>query len=331
MFDSAYFKLTAWYVTIIMAISVLFSVWIYREATQELRTSFERQGVLLQQPLYGMPEKLQIIRSLADQQLEASRSRLLTNLIYLNLLVLGVGAAASYVLAKRTMRPIEAALEAQNRFTADASHELRTPLTAMKTEIEVALRDKQLTPQETKALLQSNLEEVDRLSTLAEGLLVLATDTALTPQPINLEPVIARVSRRLQVLAEDKQIIIKQALQPISAMGDEVAIEKVMGILLDNAIKYSPAGKTVTITVSSQNSHAQITVRDEGIGIRRTELPHVFERFYRADAARSKEKTSGHGLGLSIAKKLVEELNGGITAESKPGKGSTFIVSLPLG
>lgn len=331
MFDSAYLKLTAWYVTIIMAISVLFSVWIYREATLELQTGFERQGTALQQPLYSMPEKLQIIRSVAADQLEASRARLLANLVYLNLLVLGVGGAASYVLAKRTMRPIEDALEAQNRFTADASHELRTPLTAMKTEIEVSLRDQDLSVKEAKKLLQSNLEEIDRLTSLAEDLLVLASDNkAQPPQPVNLGPLINQVSKRLKPLADSRRIIIKQQLRALQVVSDEAHLDKIIGILLDNAIKYSPEGKAVTITTSIQGSNGQLIIADEGVGIKGVDLPHIFERFYRADTARSKEKIAGHGLGLSIAKKLTEQLGGEIVVESEAGKGSTFTITLPL-
>lgn len=330
MFDSAYLKLTAWYVAIIMAISILFSAWIYGEATHELRSGLERQGVVMQDPIFGA-DKLQIIRTIAEEQLEASRVRLLTNLIYLNLLVLGVGAFASYLLAKRTMRPIEAALEAQHRFTADASHELRTPLTAMKTEIEVALRDRALSKQEATELLKSNLEEIDRLSALSEALLTLARDTETSPQqPIALNELASTSCKRLKPLATAKSITVSCNLEPIKVVGDKAGLEKIIGILLDNAIKYSPPETTISISTSRKGNSGVLIVDDQGLGIKASDQAHIFDRFYRADTSRSKEKIAGHGLGLSIAKKLIEDMHGEIWVSSKVGEGSTFTVKLPL-
>lgn len=329
MFNAAYLRLTAWYVAIIMAISILFSAWIYNEATHELRSGLQRQGVVMEEPIFGA-DKLQIIQTLADEQLEVSRARLLTNLVYLNILVLGVGAIASYLLAKRTMRPIEAALEAQNRFTADASHELRTPLTAMKTEIEVALRDASLSKQEARELLESNLEEIDRLSSLSEALLTLARDDEPPAlKPVALDQLAGLSCKRLNSLAAAKQITVTCNLEPVTVVGDKISLEKIVGILLDNAIKYSPAKTTIAVSSSKKGTAGFLTIADQGLGIKASDQAHIFERFYRADTSRSKEKIAGHGLGLSIAKKLIESMHGEIQVTSQAGKGSTFTVKLP--
>ncbi len=325
IFDTAYLKLTAWYVAIIMAISLLFSVWVYSQARHEIQFGLTRIVH------YGPQEELQgmIGRQFVEEQLAASRRRLILRLAGFNLTILAAGAAGSYFLARRTMRPIEDAVETQHRFTADASHELRTPLAAMKTEIEVGLRDKKLTKDEAIALLQSNLEEVDRLGGLAEGLLTLSqADKAVMLAPVSLEEVAAKVAKRLKSLADVKKIAIVKDLRPVIVQGDEAALDKIIGILLDNAIKYSPANTEITLRVYQKDSHAYVEVRDQGIGIKASELPHVFDRFYRADTSRSKTQIPGHGLGLSIAQKLSEQMNAKLTATSAQGKGSVFLLSL---
>src|SRR4030042_6455251 len=171
MFHSARIKLTLWYLLIIMAISVLFSLIIYRVQSNEpervllrQRTLIERGGFL--RPGFGPPE-------LEPEILEEARRRLMLNLILINLGVLIISGGAAYFLAGRTLEPIEKALENQKRFVADASHELRTPLTTMKTELEVNLRSKGLV-EEAKKILESNLEEVDKLGYLSDKLLRLS-------------------------------------------------------------------------------------------------------------------------------------------------------------
>ncbi len=326
LFDTAYLKLTAWYVAIIMAISLMFSIWVYSQARHELQFGLNR--VIHIGPIENLPDDE--YGQFIQDRLEDSRNRLIVRLISLNLIVLAVGAAASYLLARRTMRPIEESVEAQHRFTADASHELRTPLAAMKAEIEVGLRDKKLTKDEAVALLKSNLEEIDHLGGLAEGLLALTQiDNAFAPVPISLEEAVSKVAKRLEPLAALKKVGIKRELEPVIVQGDEAALDKIIGILLDNAIKYSPANSKISLRTRQKDGRGYLEVKDQGIGIKATELPHIFDRFYRADSSRSKTHVPGHGLGLSIAQKLAENLNGKIEAASTPGKGSKFTVILP--
>lgn len=325
LFDVAYLKLTGWYVAIIMAISLLFSVWVYNQANAELQLELNRFVHIgpLMDPESGT------LRTIIQDQLDDSRHRIIVRLVSLNLIVFAVGAAASYLLARRTLSPIEESVEAQHRFTADASHELRTPLAAMKAEIEVGLRDKKLTKEDAIELLQSNLEEVDRLGVLAEGLLALTQDHPTpTLVPVSLEEVAGKVAKRLQPLADAKNITIKRELQPVIVLADEASLDKIIGILLDNAIKYSSDNTEIAMRTYQKDGHAYVEVKDQGIGIKASELAHIFDRFYRADSSRSKTQVPGHGLGLSIAQKLAETLDARITATSTPGKGSIFTVKL---
>ena len=325
LFDAAYLKLTAWYVAIVMTISLLFSVWVYNQARNELQLGLNRVVHIGPIEDLGNGQFAQIIQD----RLEDSRHRLVIRLATLNLAVFATGALGSYWLARRTLQPIEEAVEAQHRFTADASHELRTPLAAMKAEIEVGLRDKKLTKEEAVELLQSNLEEVDRLGGLAEGLLALTqTDSSPVRAPVSLEEVASKVAKRLQPLADAKQIKVERELEPVIASADELALDKIIGILLDNAIKYSPPKTKITLRTYQKDNHGCLEVRDQGIGIKASELPHIFDRFYRADSSRSKAQIPGHGLGLSIAQKLAENLGGKIEAASTPGKGSNFTLDI---
>jgi two-component system sensor histidine kinase CiaH len=326
LFDAAYIRLTVWYVAIIMSISLLFSVWVYNQARNELQFGLDR---IVHVGPRGIPADT--FAALIEERLDASRRRVILRLVSLNVIVLAVGAGASYWLARRTMQPIEEAMEAQDRFTADASHELRTPLAAMKAEIEVGLRDKKLTKDEAVELLESNLEEIDRLGNLAEGLLALTQDAGpYEPLPIALDDVSSKVIKRMRPLGEAKKISLQAELNPVVAAGNEIAIDKIAGILIDNAIKYSQSDTTITVRTYQKDGYGCLEVTDQGIGIKATELPHIFDRFYRADTSRSKQHVPGHGLGLSIAQRLAEQMEGTITAASRLDRGSTFTLRLPV-
>ena len=177
MFHSATLKLTGWYLLILMAISLIFSVVIYNivsnelgDRLEQLQSRFERSNIAI--PFDGLHNPTYTAFRI-DQDARA-KTNLLVSLIYVNLLILATGGAGSYLLARRTLQDIEAAHEAQSRFTSDASHELRTPLAAMRTEIEVALRDKDATKTELRETLESSLEEVNKLTNLSQMLLHLA-------------------------------------------------------------------------------------------------------------------------------------------------------------
>jgi heavy metal sensor kinase len=229
---------------------------------------------------------------------------------------------------------LEAAHTTQQRFTADASHELRTPLTVLRGEIEVALR-KPRSAEEYREVLVSNKEEIERLSRLTENMLALAHvdvgDGITQRELVNVSELCSNVASRLQNLATERQITLHHedtTTEPLSVNGDRIALERVMLNLVENAVRYSPAGENVTVRVSKSPPWIEIQVIDTGGGIAPEHLPHLFERFYRVDKARSRVH-GGSGLGLSIVKALVEAHDGSVSVTSQIGHGSTFTVRLP--
>jgi heavy metal sensor kinase len=219
------------------------------------------------------------------------------------------------------------------RFTADASHELRTPLTAIRTEAEVAL-SKPISGGECQDLLGSILEECERLTRLTDQLLTLFREDAGSGRPmraaVDLAAVVERVVETMRPLAEAKNIrLVARAKDALRVHGDEERLRQVFYNLLDNAIKYTPEGGTVEVRLERSDGAAKVTVRDTGIGIPVEHLPHVFERFYRVDKARSRAE-GGTGLGLSIVQSLVAAHGGGVELASTPGQGTTCTVRLPV-
>ena len=331
---SAAVKLTLWYLAIIMGLSLIFSFSLYRISTFELGRGFRRQALFFNQ-LRPAPRLLPLPPNLERERLaslEEGRDRLRNDLVIFNLAVLVLGGAASYLLARWTLQPIEDAMEGQNRFTADASHELRTPLTAMQTEIEVALRDSRLSKQAAVDLLRSNLEEVAKLRSLSDGLLRLASGDGreLPQQQLELRSVARQAIERVAPLAKSKQIQLTDKVAVLPVIGDAPSLAELITILLDNAIKYSPAKTAVKVTGQRQGKWAQLTVSDQGPGIKASDLPRIFDRFFRADPARSRHRVDGHGLGLSIARQIAGWHGGSLEAHSRPGQGAAFVLKLPL-
>lgn len=329
IFHSAAIKLTAYYLIIIMTVSIGCSFALYNVSSNDLENNIRRKLPVSVNELLS-PNELRNLANLRARQLNTDRNHLKENLVSFNILVLLVGGAASYALARRTLQPIEESLNAQKRFASDASHELRTPLTAMQTEIEVALRDPKITKQETLALLSSNLEEVGRLRRLSDGLLHLAQSNKpvdITPTPI--KPVVKDAIKRLEKTAKAKKITIDDNTKDFKLKADHYGLTELLVILLDNALKYSPSGSKIELTSSRSGKMGRISIKDEGVGIKASELPHIFEKFYRSDTSRSKTNAEGYGLGLAIAKKIADSLQGYIEVKSAPGKGSVFTISLP--
>lgn len=329
MFHSAALKLTAWYLAIIMLLSIGCSVVIYGFANDQLINNTRRQVYFFNDEL--APSDFSTFANLRHRQLAEGQNRLRDDLLVFNLLVFFIGGGVSYLLARRTLQPIESALEAQKRFTGDASHELRTPLAAMQTETEVALRNRDLTKQQAVKLLKSNLEEVAKLKALSEGLLALANSAskASLNDSVPVKGIIAQAVDRFERAAKAKKIRINTQSKNLSVRGSQESLAELAGILIDNAVKYSPSGSQISIRSDKKDKSVYISVSDEGQGIEAAQLPRIFERFYRADTSRNKEKAAGYGLGLAIAKNIVELHNGHIEVKSAPGKGSTFTIYLP--
>ncbi len=228
---------------------------------------------------------------------------------------------------------VEAMHASQFRFVADASHELRTPLTILRGEIDVALR-RPRSPEEYADVLQSSREEIERLSRLTENLLTLARADAkqalVRREPVDLAAIASEVCRKLAPLSEQRRVALAcEASDAAMVTGDAIALEQVIFNLTENALRYTPGGESATVRVARSATEAVVEVADHGSGISSEHLPHLFDRFYRVDKARSRE-FGGAGLGLSIVKTLVEAHGGRVEVRSEVGRGSTFTVRLPV-
>jgi two-component system, OmpR family, heavy metal sensor histidine kinase CusS len=229
---------------------------------------------------------------------------------------------------------IEDSFRKITQFTADASHDLRTPVTVIRSTAEVALR-RQRQPEEYRDALGRILETSEQTSELLENLLQLARSDAgvveLEMRPVDLNQHVRKAREQGAALAGEKalSITLETPPVPVLVLADEIAIHRLLLILIDNAVKYTPAGGRCEISLTQNEQHAHIAVKDDGIGIAEADLGAIFERFRRADRARSRE-TPGAGLGLAIARWITEIHGGTIRAESVLGSGSVFHVSLPV-
>lgn len=325
MFERARVTLTAWYLLIIMAISLAFSLVIYKSITFELSRAKDRQ------------EKRMIVRSfeqappfvLDDDIFEDIKGRVRITLFLINIAILLGAGGVGYYLAGKTLSPIAEMLDIQTRFISDASHELKTPITAMRLALEVRLREKSRLDKATKIVLSENLDEVIKLQKLTEGLLELSKSpkqNKLTSTPLAeiIEGAIAEVKQ----LAKVKKIkLVVQNSKKIIVQADKLKLQRSIVALIDNGIKYSPAASNINIKTYIKKSKVEIVIRDYGVGIDPKDLPHIKDRFYRGDKSRSSD---GYGLGLAIAQTIIKEHGGDLMiAPTQSGKGTRVLVSLP--
>ena len=224
-------------------------------------------------------------------------------------------------------------MDEQNRFISDASHELKTPLTSLKSAFEVFLRNKKKSLKEANTLIRESIDEVDNLQSLSESMLALAQYQKPNGndlfEKLSLKQIILDSVKKIEPLANKKDIILKTNLVDTEIKGNKFSLIDLFVIILDNSIKYSSPKSKISITAYKKDSAIVVSVKDQGIGISAKDLPHIFDRFYRSDSARSHDKTKGYGLGLSIAQKIVKLHKGSIIAESIPKKGTTITIRLP--
>jgi two-component system sensor histidine kinase CiaH len=327
---SARTRLMLTYLSIIMFLSIGYSILSYFQLMNEARGNLQSQQVRYRDFLFFItPENVQDIQ---NQGLTQFKHNLIRRMAGMNLGVLIFGTVISYILARRSLRPMEEALATQSRFTSDAAHELRTPLTAMKTETEVALRSAKLPTREARAILKSNLEEIAKLETLTAGLLRLAhssekIDTSYW-QDYKLSDVLATAHDRIADKADKRGIKLTLPKTKAVVRGDPDQLTELFVPLLGNAVKYSHDDGKVNIKVIDGDK-LRVDIIDHGVGIADIDLPHIFKRFYRADNSRSRSGAEGYGLGLSLAEAIATTHGGEIKVKSKYGKGSTFSVYLP--
>jgi heavy metal sensor kinase len=232
----------------------------------------------------------------------------------------------------RMLERLDAAFERLKSFTADAAHELRTPISALQCRLEVAV-DQIASVEESRNALSDALEQAAELGALVENLLLLARmdgERALpAPQRVDLGPLLEDLAEPFALLAEQKDVTLAVAWEgAVETSGDRELLRRLFGNLLDNAVRYTPAGGRVEVRATAEADGCRVTVADTGVGIEPEALERIFERFYRADESRSRA-AGGAGLGLSIVQRVVELHRGTIDVESTPGQGTTVTVWLP--
>lgn len=230
---------------------------------------------------------------------------------------------------------IERAFDEVRQFSSDAAHELKTPLTALRGEMEVALR-KEREPAEYRAVLASGLEEAAKLERIVDDLLLLArmdaSSRGLFSELIALDEVVLEAHEETRLLAERTRVsLVLKKLDQVRVKGNAMLLRRLLVNLIDNGIKYNRPGGSVSVTLElrGEEGEARLVVEDTGIGIPVESLPHLFDRFYRVDKARSRD-VGGTGLGLAIVRRVAEAHGGTVTAESTVGEGSRFTVVLPV-
>ena len=310
-------RLALSYLAVIMTLSLVFSVIIYAVTSTQLNRELPPDDHIKQ------------TSEIEDQ----FNHRLERSLVVLNGVMLVFGYWLSLLLARRTLMPIEQSIEQQAQFVSNASHELRTPLAALLLSNEIAMRKRVLTDEKARQVFSRNVEEIKKLANLSNSLLDLAkSENALNdPELIDISEIIKEVIRQYSRVAKAKQVKIFHNIPDGQKVTLQVnAVRQILSILVDNAIKYAPqkVGEVKIWVVLNKNS-VEFIVKDNGPGISSNDQKHIFERFYRADAARTRTDASGYGLGLAIAKTLADRCGYTIRIKSKPSAGAEFILVIP--
>lgn len=305
-------KLTAVYVLILGLVLVGFSLTLYQSLNNSLNTTNDDDFVAAETHQIFIHDTLESVRN---------------RIILIDIIVLLLAAGASYALAGYTLQPIQRSLEAQRKFSENASHELRTPLAVMKNDIEVLLRNPNPSKESTHTTLQSNIEEINRMSKMTKDLLMLARSekgVAEHTEKINVSVVIKNIAEKMKLISKHTNVRISIATKTeLYIQGDMIAFERIILNLMQNAIDHTENG-SITIALRQEKQSVVITISDTGSGIKAKDLPYIFDRFYKGQG------TSGSGLGLSIVKELVAYHGGSISIMSDLGKGTEVLLRLPL-
>lgn len=329
-FSSRTGRLALTYLAIIMAMTIIFSVIIFSLASRQFDKPLEGHGA--GRIMMNAPDDLRI---LLDQRAADARAELMLSLLFLNMGMLGFGLWFSTYLAARTMAPIEHAMQEQAQFVSDASHELRTPLTALTSLNEVALRRKsKINDADARELAAKNVTETSKLYNLTTSLLGLVRaenqDNMPMLTPVDLQRTVSDAMEYIIPAAQAKLLTVDDTVPNVRVLSNKERLTQVLKILLDNAVKYSHKKGVIHVAAEIQNESVMLSVADSGIGIAGHDLPHIFNRFYRADQSRNKEKNEGYGIGLAIARQISDQMGMNIKVKSNVGEGSVFTIELPL-
>jgi two-component system sensor histidine kinase CiaH len=333
IFHSARVKLTFFYLGVLLVFSLALTLGTRALAERQYANASMGERGIVRRMLFNFysvpPKPPNDFNQYQNTQDDAVKRHLNEDVIIINLAALALGGWLSYWYAGRTLKPIEAAHAAQTRFAADASHELRTPLASLKVENEVFLRQKSFDKKEARELIESNLEEVQRLESLAGSLLALTqygSATTLQLGPVNVSAIVEAAIARTAPIAATKDVHIDSELAAATVIGDFDSLVQLSVIILDNAIKYGPKHGHVYISGAKRSNRYHLAIRDDGPGIVAVDLPHIFERLYRGDKSRT-AKVGGYGLGLSLAKEIAT-MNRASVEASNHTSGAVFTISL---
>ena len=312
VFFKARLKLTLLYIIIVAIIVFGFSGFLYRSIGQNLKDAHDDEFAGVESHRHFVENTLVYVKD---------------DLILADLVILILTAGLSFILAGKTLKPIQLSVEAQRVFAANASHELRTPLAVMRNDIEVFMRGTSSIG-ETSRTMNSNLEEIERMSGIVENLLMLArSDNASLPtlSKLDVSALSKTMVQKMQSQAHKKNIkLILKSSEPLMIRGDSALLERAMLNILQNSIEHTPPGGSITVETVKKDAEIAISIVDTGSGIHQKDLPHIFTRFYKT------ESSGGSGLGLSIVKEIVEQHDGSISVESVHGKGTTVTVRFSI-
>lgn len=317
MFERARMRLTVFYIAAMGIVLGIFSATLIYTLERNIESTYREhlgEGDYFDRALLDTNDGIEAIIYIVD-----------------GFLVLIIGAG-SYILAGRTLRPIRESLEAQKRFSANASHDLRTPLSIIMTEGEVALANSAMDSKEYRSIILSVLEEAHVMSALVEDLLLVArsengssyTEKTTVFLSELLDPLVSRIRKQ----AQQKEISVSYTSPAnIQVEANEYLLTRAFQNILQNAINYTPSGGTIAIAIKTEGNKVSTTITDTGVGIGESELPYIFDRFYKA--AHSRNDNAGSGLGLPIAKEIIEQHQGSIAVRSFLKKGTAVQIALP--
>jgi signal transduction histidine kinase len=280
---------------------------------------------------YSPVQNIQIVYNLKREK--EMLSHLLIVIGFGSLLSVFIAILAGIYLANKALIPIKMSWEKQQQFVADASHELRTPLSVMKLNLEHLFRHPDNSIEQESETIHQAIQEINYMSKMTSDLLTLARSDSnqlqIIQESIQLDDILHQVVKDFKTLAILKNIHLTADIHPIKMIGDNERIKQLFVIVLDNALKYTQENGSISVKGRVKNFRAIVDIMDTGIGIPKTDLPYIFDRYYRGDKSRNRH-IEGTGLGLSIASWIIKSHSGKIRILSKEGVGTHVIVSLPL-
>ncbi|MBI1833479.1 MAG: ATP-binding protein [Candidatus Andersenbacteria bacterium] len=322
-------RLTGIYAVLLLAVLVISAITTHSVFSNRLEARMFFRG----RPLPPPPQILEIGQEARAQ----ARQELITSMILVNGTLFIGAVGLSYILAGLTLRPIKQAYEQQRRFLSDASHELRTPLAILQTDLENELDNTKASTEE-KENAQSHLEEVQRMGRIVKDLLLISrldgeNQLSTSKEAIDLNEIVTATVKRLQGYATKHNIkVISSPVThelPVMVTANKEHILQAISNLIKNGIDHNKPNGNVVVSLRPNKTSVDIIVSDTGIGIAEEEIPKLFDRFYRVDQSRSREK-GGSGLGLSIVQAVIHNYGGSVNISSKPGEGTTVTLTLPI-